>query len=620
MNTIETLDTSPFKRLVLTIGALPTAFMDSMTYYEALAWLVDYIQNKIVPAVDNNAEALQELEDYVTHYFDNLDIQEEINKKLDAMAEDGTLAEIINQEIFGDLNDAVAQNTQDIQTNASAITALTKAENAKTDFYNITMAQSMIYDTNVTKSMQGACIDENNVLYQYVSREDNTGYGDIYKFNPTTHVYVDTIADVKMYHGNSLTYLNGDIYAVAFKDESDNPSIKLIKYTISNGTITELNPFTTTGCVQLVSVCKYDNNNLLVCMRTSDSSYHLDYWRFYKYNINTSAVTEISFTYGNMYIAGAVPVEMDIVDGKLYILCDGWKSLYECIIVDDENHHNITISKTHHIGNLDEIGLRLGEFENLSMFPSNFYGDGVLMLGSYLGNTTDTTSTFMYHLISLKDNIKPFYGALDTSNNAMHVQRVYVRKTTNPTVLLENGNTDFPFKRLERAIEFLNNNVAGKNYRDIQIEDNDTYYVPECGNKTIPVFWGNYTPTINLMGDLRECNVWLHGSGNATIGGKSPIDFTASRVCITSGTITKQIRFNQGCDAGIYNTAINISPSVDNAIKCYLTRLSIFLASATGYTNKIAIGYQGSLILADATSAPNCSAGSGAGSALITGS
>lgn len=104
MNTIETLDTSPFKRLVLTIGALPTAFMDSMTYYEALAWLVDYIQTKIVPVVNNNAELLNELEtafvelkEYVDHYFDNLDVQTEIDNKLDEMAESGELAEIIAQ-------------------------------------------------------------------------------------------------------------------------------------------------------------------------------------------------------------------------------------------------------------------------------------------------------------------------------------------------------------------------------------------------------------------------------------------------------------------------------------------------------------------------------------------
>ena len=40
-------------------------------------------------------EAFQDLHDYVMNYFDNLDVQEEINTKLDQMAADGTLDQII---------------------------------------------------------------------------------------------------------------------------------------------------------------------------------------------------------------------------------------------------------------------------------------------------------------------------------------------------------------------------------------------------------------------------------------------------------------------------------------------------------------------------------------------
>ena len=54
--------------------------------------------------VENYIEQFNELHDYVHDYFDNLDVQEEINNKLDAMVDDGTMAEIINQEIFGTIN------------------------------------------------------------------------------------------------------------------------------------------------------------------------------------------------------------------------------------------------------------------------------------------------------------------------------------------------------------------------------------------------------------------------------------------------------------------------------------------------------------------------------------
>ena len=70
-----------------------------MTYYECLAYLVKYLEDTVIPAVNENAEALKELQDYVVHYFDNLDVQDEINNKLDAMVEDGTLQEIITEYI-----------------------------------------------------------------------------------------------------------------------------------------------------------------------------------------------------------------------------------------------------------------------------------------------------------------------------------------------------------------------------------------------------------------------------------------------------------------------------------------------------------------------------------------
>ena len=43
------------------------------------------------------------LDDYIT----NLDLQDEVNKKLDEMATDGTLAKIINQDIFNELNEKI---------------------------------------------------------------------------------------------------------------------------------------------------------------------------------------------------------------------------------------------------------------------------------------------------------------------------------------------------------------------------------------------------------------------------------------------------------------------------------------------------------------------------------
>ncbi len=95
---------SPFKKLCITIGNLPTAYIESMSYYEGLTFLVNYLANNVIPAVNNNSEVVKELQDqfvilkdYVDNYFENLDVQEEINNKLDEMADSGQLTDIIAQ-------------------------------------------------------------------------------------------------------------------------------------------------------------------------------------------------------------------------------------------------------------------------------------------------------------------------------------------------------------------------------------------------------------------------------------------------------------------------------------------------------------------------------------------
>ena len=77
---------------------LPLVYDDTLSYYELLCKVVDYL-NKTMEDVDtlhgdvvNLHSAYVQLQDYVNTYFDNLDVQEEINNKLDDMVESGTMS------------------------------------------------------------------------------------------------------------------------------------------------------------------------------------------------------------------------------------------------------------------------------------------------------------------------------------------------------------------------------------------------------------------------------------------------------------------------------------------------------------------------------------------------
>lgn len=105
-NLINVDELKPFPKFCCTIGMLPTVFKVSMTYEEQVLECIRFIKEEIIPKINQNALATTELQEkfielvnYVDTYFDNLDVQEEINNKLDEMVESGDLQEIIEAYI-----------------------------------------------------------------------------------------------------------------------------------------------------------------------------------------------------------------------------------------------------------------------------------------------------------------------------------------------------------------------------------------------------------------------------------------------------------------------------------------------------------------------------------------
>ena len=58
----------PFTRFCMTIGNLPSSYLESMTYYEQIVWFIKFLEDTVIPTINN---------------------------KLDDMVEAGTLREII---------------------------------------------------------------------------------------------------------------------------------------------------------------------------------------------------------------------------------------------------------------------------------------------------------------------------------------------------------------------------------------------------------------------------------------------------------------------------------------------------------------------------------------------
>ncbi len=92
----------PFKWFVLENFPFIEADFDAINNYQLLCKVVEYLNKTI----DKTNELGSQVE-ILVNWFNNLDVQDEVDKKLDEMVEDGTLAEIINQEIFNELNNKI---------------------------------------------------------------------------------------------------------------------------------------------------------------------------------------------------------------------------------------------------------------------------------------------------------------------------------------------------------------------------------------------------------------------------------------------------------------------------------------------------------------------------------
>lgn len=183
---------TPFTKFCCTIGNLPSSYMASFTYEEQLLWLCDYLQNTVIPAVNTNAEAVAELQelyvqlhDYVEHYFDNLDVQEEINNKLDEMANDGQLSNLL-MSLFDEINENIDEQ---IATVNSSI------QETKTELNNSINTNVVNLNTKIDSIQGGSPIP-------VASKSSMTD---------TSKIYLLT-TDGNWYYYNNSEWVSGGVY------------------------------------------------------------------------------------------------------------------------------------------------------------------------------------------------------------------------------------------------------------------------------------------------------------------------------------------------------------------------------------------------------------------------
>lgn len=230
--------------------AIPLAFDESMSYYETLCGLLSYLKDTVIPTLNNNADAIIEvqnlitqLQSYVDNYFDNLDVQEEINNKLDDMAEHGELTDIIAQYLqlagvlaFNTVNDLI--NAENI-VNGSICKTLGDItyNDGKGAFYKIRTITSAdvvdgvniialnVSDTLIAEKMPDYYINEINNNLTNINNDINTTNTRITNLNTIKNLVIigdsygvgnsyptDPITSFAEYMKNTLNLTNDTFY------------------------------------------------------------------------------------------------------------------------------------------------------------------------------------------------------------------------------------------------------------------------------------------------------------------------------------------------------------------------------------------------------------------------
>lgn len=132
----------PFKWYVLQNFPFIEADFDAITNWQLFCKLGEEI-NKLVNATNSAGVQVEYLTDYVNNYFENLDVQGEIDNKLDEMVESGELQELISQyldsqAIIGfNTNSDLANATNLINGSFARTLSKTSYNDGKGAFYKI---------------------------------------------------------------------------------------------------------------------------------------------------------------------------------------------------------------------------------------------------------------------------------------------------------------------------------------------------------------------------------------------------------------------------------------------------------------------------------------------------
>lgn len=465
---------TPFKWFCLENFPFIEGDFDAITEYQLLCKIVKKMnkvitsENELGTEVEKISKSLLEVKNYIDNYFNNLDVQDEINNKLNEMVEDGTLARIINEEL---LENTVQKNSPQFGLlNATRIfrklfeNGQNNTQYANIPYYSHANGFAYIGDGNVVFAPTPYNIYNNMAKLQVV----NIATGNVVRE-----------AVLPLGHANGMTYNpdNGKLYIGGCADWDESTQGFIDSKKIVEVDYYTLNITNTVEVENVVNSVAYD--------KVTHKLYGFASPHLYEFDEDYNIVNSQDIVYPFRFLTGQ---SIEVNNNILYRIV-AQPNIIACYDIPTNKFIN-----AYNLPDYLDEAYRTGEAEDLTYYNGDLY-----FLSNNLGCQNGDLRWVNIAKTSVEHNtiISNFNYEYARVNWAINIYIDNTRNIPNP-----DGTSEKPFKELVEAIDFIGSPSSVHNKYTLNIKASSTpyhyCYITSENILTIGRFSGDNTrPIIN---------------------------------------------------------------------------------------------------------------------------